>query len=97
MKNEKPNWDTLFEMFQNHIESAVDKQLNERIESLKKEQSKKLFYSLDECEAMLGLSRRALKARHKRGTLKLHYFNSNTLLMPAKEFDRLVEQIKKSE
>lgn len=96
MKKDKPEFGNLMELFQLHIEAAVASQVQERIQAIKKEQTQKLFYSLAECEELLGISRRALKARHSRGTLVLCYYNCNTLLMPCKEFDRLVFEIKRA-
>lgn len=95
-KNTKANWGNLLELFQQHIEEVVAQQVQERLEVIKQEQQQKLFYSLGEAEEILGITRSALKKRHRRGTLQLHYYNCNTLLMPAEELERLVSEIRKA-
>lgn len=94
MKKEQPTFDNLFDLFKQMIELKAQ----EIAEEIKKQQLgvKKEFITLKEMSELVGVPLRSLKAQEKEGRLKFHRPNTNTILVSIDEYERYVQQIKKT-
>ena len=86
------NFDNLLDLFKQHIDQQVAKQVEEKFNQRMNAEVEKEYYHIKEVKQITGISVDALKGRRKRGNLEL-VNDGNVLLMHKDELNRILHKL----